>query len=530
MGKGVIISGGTDGQYQVQLKLHKSRIEALIVALTNQIAMLESKIETMEEGVEKEIAVLKKVALEKRKAYLQGVDVPDDPVVAAWCADLTEDLSGEVGTIEIPGERENVSIQPGHEGNAAYNAARDGQLQPAIAGTPESAFYNLALLPGWQKWKPTYRFGTITAVDGDICDVDLDAAKSSQKNMDINQATTLSNVPIEYMTCNGAAFSEGDGVIVEFEGQDWNSPKVIGFKDHPKPCGWRFHLMRMDGTLVDYSLGADFEVFNSSGTRVFLYDIAYDSETETWSFKIGGQPNPNGYWVEYSCPDGITTQYPGKYKLSDKRQAADLIKEGDYSDQIHYFKIHDAEWLPADRKRVEFSPFYGYIHYITTYNESQNTHTQRVLKIESSVQYKITERLRPDLFPKIWDWYYNAYWWEIYNAYAHPEQLEPPPEVRGRRVFLWNNMSETFIMEFHGSVFDSDPEPEYEMQEASYIVEEPSIEGIEHTVEVWSDMLEELYNEGFEDPFTYVGGEINTRFNYWEMVYFIIQLDFEAEE
>jgi len=530
MGKGVIISGGPDGQYQVKLKLHKSRIDALIVVLTNQIAMLESKIETMEEGVEKEIAVLKKVALQKRKAYLQGVDVPDDPVVTAWCADLTEDLSGEVGTIEIPGERKNVSIQPGYEGNAAYNAARDGQLQPAIAGTPESAFYNLALLPGWQKWKPTYRFGTITAIDGDICDVDLEAATTSQRNLDVNQSTKLYGVSIEYMTCNGAAFSEGDGVIIEFEGQDWNSPKVIGFKDHPKPCGWQFHLMRLDGTLVDESLGADFEVFDSNELPASLYDVTYDAETETWSFKIGGQQDPNGYWVEYSCPDGITTQYPGKYKLSDKRQAADLITEGDYTDQIHYFKIHDAEWLPADRKRVEYSPVYGEMHYITTYNESQNTHTQRVLKIESSVQYKITERLRPDNFPKIWEMYYNEKWWEIYNAYAHPEQLEPPPEVRGRRVFLWNNMAETFIMEFHGSVFDPDPDPEYEVQEASYIVENPSISGIEHIVEVWSDMPEELNGGGFEDPFTYVNGEFNSRYWAWEMVYFIIQLDFEAEE
>jgi hypothetical protein len=488
--------------------------------------MLESKIETMEEGVEKEIAVLKKVALEKRKAYLQGVDVPDGPVVAAWCADLTEDLSGEVGTIEIPGERESVNIQPGYDGNAAYNAARDGQLQPAIAGTPESAFYNLALLPGWQKWKPTYRFGTVTAIDGDICDVSLEAATSSQQNMNINQSVTLSNVPIEYMTCNGAAFSEGDGVIVEFEGQDWNSPKVIGFKDNPKPCGWQFSLMRMDGIRVDDSLEAEFEVYASNGLRCFIYDVAYDSETETWSFKIGGQSDPDGYWVEYSCIDGITTQYPGKYKTSDKRQAADLIKEGDYTDQIHYFKIHDAEWRPVERKRVAYSPVYGEIHYITTYNETDNTHTQRVLKIESSVRYKITERLRPDLFPKLWDWYYNPCMGYNY----HTQEIDPPPEVRGRRVYLWNNMSESFIMEFHGSVYNPEPDPEYEAMAASYIIENPSIEGIDHIIEVWSDMPEELYDEGCEDPCSYVNGEFLSRWWGREMVFFEITFDFEEEE
>ena len=38
------------------------------------------------------------------------------------------------------------------------------------------------------------------------------------------------------MTCNAKAFEVGDRCVVEFGGQDWASPRVIGFVDNPKPC------------------------------------------------------------------------------------------------------------------------------------------------------------------------------------------------------------------------------------------------------------------------------------------------------
>lgn len=50
-------------------------------------------------------------------------------------------------------------------------------------------------------------------------------------------------VPIEYMNCGSSVFVVGDTVIVEFENFNWNSPKVIGFKDNPKECGvWFYRL------------------------------------------------------------------------------------------------------------------------------------------------------------------------------------------------------------------------------------------------------------------------------------------------
>jgi hypothetical protein len=111
-----------------------------------------------------------------------------------------------------------------------------------MALTPAAAFYNLAMLPGWQKWKPTYRYGTITAIDGDTATLTLEAVTSTQQSLGVNQTSTLTNVPIEYMSCNGAAFEVGDEVLVKFTGQDWASPKIIGFKDNPVACEIPFYI------------------------------------------------------------------------------------------------------------------------------------------------------------------------------------------------------------------------------------------------------------------------------------------------
>jgi hypothetical protein len=169
----------------------------------------------------------------------------------AWCCDLTEDLGGTVGIIEIAGDREKgINLQPGFEGNAVYNASRDGELKqiqkfPTTSPTQE-VYWNWAMRPGWQKWKPNYRYGTITAIDydADTCDVALDACYATDtpdgQQLDINQSSSLSGVPIEYMDCDSAPFEVGDNVLVKFEGQAWASPKVIGFKEEPKACGSQY--------------------------------------------------------------------------------------------------------------------------------------------------------------------------------------------------------------------------------------------------------------------------------------------------
>lgn len=195
---------------------------------------------------------LKKTALEKEIERLERLIDEGERTQSAWCADLTEDLAAdaEVGTIEIKGESEQILVQPGYGGNAVYDQDRDGQLMPAGLATPAQSFYNYAMLPGWQKWAPTYRVGKIKDLDGDNCTVILDSARSAAQALDINQATELTEVPIRYMNCHGVAFEVGDRVLVRFEDQDWADPKVIGFEDHPRACDMRIKVIRDDGAIL----------------------------------------------------------------------------------------------------------------------------------------------------------------------------------------------------------------------------------------------------------------------------------------
>jgi len=237
MGKGTIIAHLGAGQYTVTLNKERVRIASAISALTIRIAALETRIAGLDDGREKSLVQLQKAALELRKTGLENA--PADPAITAWCADLTEDLSGIVGTLEIPGERGTVQVRPGYMGAAIYSGSRDGQLQDAIASTPVGTFYNWAMLPGWQKWMPTIRWGVLSDLDIDAhtCTVTLESAVSSAQGLNINpDNTVLTDVPIEYMSCNAAAFANDDVVLIELEGQSWDSPKVIGFKDNPAPC------------------------------------------------------------------------------------------------------------------------------------------------------------------------------------------------------------------------------------------------------------------------------------------------------
>ena len=151
---------------------------------------------------------------------------------------------------------------------------RDGQLQPSWASSPEATFYNWAIHPGAERWKPRYRLGKILFVDqtANTAIVELDPQQNSHASkghayeattLELNNpvkyvinpdtggqeavlpgpnvlvadgVTTLTDVPIEYMDCNALVFEVDDHVLVEFLDRDWTSPKIIGFAEHPKPC------------------------------------------------------------------------------------------------------------------------------------------------------------------------------------------------------------------------------------------------------------------------------------------------------
>lgn len=298
MGKALIKSGGAEGLYQVQLQYERSRAEGEIARLTADLAAIVARLPSLQTeidsaqlerdylwqvwqaqisnykndpiedneasitaaqkalrqatatlGARKAALVrqrLRQLASQKRIDFLND-QLPADVEVAAWCADYNEQLAGEVGLIEsglVAGPQ--FIIKPGGvDGDqAGYSAASDGQLTPIWAQSAAAAFLNYARLPGQAKWRPRYRLASIASIasETDSCDLILDSATSSHQRLNINQAASLSNVPILYMGCNAEAFTVGDHVVVEFIEQDWDQPRVIGFVDHPQPCGLKPYL------------------------------------------------------------------------------------------------------------------------------------------------------------------------------------------------------------------------------------------------------------------------------------------------
>ncbi|MFW6344804.1 MAG: hypothetical protein ACOC0M_00510 [Halomonas sp.] len=299
MGKARILSAEGEGRYTIEIledrtraESRKARNEQRIAEIDSELADLEQQLDDAQDEVEtaaqeqdaaiaayqadptdelrRAMAAGAQAVLEAAQArdavrvkvsqlnlerltrltQIDRVDaLPDLRQQEAWCADYTEDLDGEVATAEVPGEIGQVIIQPGYEGSevdawpegvqggAVWSPENDGAIQPALSGTPASVFYNLAMMPGWQKWRPSFRIATISNIDEDLCDITLDPATSSQQDLNVNAQGSYSEVPIYYMDCNGAAFEDGDRVLVAFSGNT-DQPMVVGFEREPKMCNF----------------------------------------------------------------------------------------------------------------------------------------------------------------------------------------------------------------------------------------------------------------------------------------------------
>lgn len=302
MGKATITGGGTDGQYTALVRFRRDTIEAQIAELETRADKYRDKIGSMPEGREKNMLKAQLLGVVKRISYL-GTAAPEDTPISVWCADLTEDLSGDVGLVEVPGQTQFFNIVPGYEGAATYDINTHGFLMPTVGLTSAQAYANLGLLPAWQKWRPTFRYAIITALDAGICSVDLEAATSTQQGLDVNQGTSLSGVRISYMDCDGAAFTEGDNVLVKFNGQDFTDPEVVGFKDNPKPCGYDFFIK---------------PVFNGhdpvQGNQTIKVGIIVDGELIEATGTVYGADNPAPDPALNGLADFREVGIPGKIK------------------------------------------------------------------------------------------------------------------------------------------------------------------------------------------------------------------------
>jgi hypothetical protein len=320
-----ILGGGPDGRYTIELDYGEDQKAALLNALSTLLARLDSAIATqlvlISEADAKEAAQVARVEaaqaaiisaaaslppgsqrpdttefkfelgqltqMQKRHAPLRlkldalkfdraqtlrrvaaWTNVNLIETRSAWCADFTEDaaVGSYVATADIPGESNLIVLAPG----CRPWAAGDGILTAREILSPAQAFFNAAILPGWQKFKPTYRWGTCTAIDeeADTMSVSLASQPSSAQSLGINQASTLTGVPVVYMSCNAGAFEVGDRVVVQFIGQNWESPRVVGFLDTPKPCGFACIYVTSPNIYFESNQTALFSQIMSRGVTV----------------------------------------------------------------------------------------------------------------------------------------------------------------------------------------------------------------------------------------------------------------------
>lgn len=353
MGKANILEAHGEGQYTIQIIEARERAESakrqaqariaerrvVIGALDNEIlganAAVGNAVAAQDAAVARfqseggDVAELSKYAaavmeaagarntLVSRRRALETMIVSDEALVArvgalpplrqmrAWCADYTEDLSGVVATAEVPGEIGQILIRPGFDGSNSWSSGADGAMQPALAGTPAGTFYNLAMMPGWQKWRPGFRVAIIAAIDGDQCDIDLDSASSSQQGLGVNAKDSYSGVPILYMDCDGAAFEEGDRVLVAFAG-NVKGPTVVGFESSPKVCCEAEILAIGPTTGQVWPVKSLYEGMSVKGGKAARWRII---EIESERLVVGGftDPDESGGRVLAGMPEEVDT-------------------------------------------------------------------------------------------------------------------------------------------------------------------------------------------------------------------------------
>lgn len=470
MGKAQIMSGGDDGLYQLKLLFDTTRSQDKIDRFTNTID------NTSPGTFPHEAAIVNRARV--------VANAPDDETVSAWCADYTEDLSGDVGTIEIPGERQRpVIIRPGYNGRATYDFRRDGQLTPVAAMTGAAAFLAAAMLPGWQKWQPQYRVGIIIdrriAGTGFLFDVALDDEHSTARNLSVNVSNNLVDVPAEYMDIGSLIFDVGDRVVIEFITRDYQRPRIIGFESHPRRADAIFYVKvtRGDGTIMTDDEDDDvlFSVEDSNEEALFVnqdYDDDPGSATyQYWKVRayylIYKEIDPDGYWLTIGCADSVPseTQYPFRYKEADKGDTDDLIPPGIYDAAVPY-------WVTEYESTIEEQSGAESMYELYLIGNAETQYVKETVK--SSIPYRVISTVTRT------EEYYRWLW--ACFVYYNPEE-----------VFVWDWGSELecvsdAIIEGEDiyQEIDGVATSVTNQEETNYY--DGSISGREHTLSVTSDI------------------------------------------
>ncbi|HEU6436568.1 MAG TPA: hypothetical protein VE028_03890 [Nitratidesulfovibrio sp.] len=311
MGKGTILSALGYGQYSVRVMRDVWRITNRREALARQAVQLDADAATIAtrraaaaadlaiaesrlndaiggdtdivQDRERAVTAAKAALLEADSQYAYVLaqsasvamerasleDVPDHRDVTAWCADYSEGLSGDVGTVEVFNLVDDypVQIRPGYDGAAAHSTGRDGLHQPVESGDAAAVFYNWAMVPGVERWRPLYSHARITYVAADSLTCGIIFTDGPRIGEYANDVT------FSYMDCGGAVFVLNDDILVQYTDRDPSKPVVIGFKDNPRPC------IQICASIYDF-------YFNMYADSTFL--AFYNAWTEK-----------NGQWIDH---------------------------------------------------------------------------------------------------------------------------------------------------------------------------------------------------------------------------------------
>lgn len=171
--------------------------------------------------------VLREIA--QWNTFEPSVTVPATDVMHRGSLGGVFSVGMSVTTMEANGEPQQAFV-------SGWTSIPSGTMRARQTMTPEQAFLNAAILPGWQKFKPTYRVATVTAVDVHAPSVTVALADDAAYglHLGINQSNTLTIADIRYDGGQGIvlslyAFVPGDSVLVGFDAQDWTRPFLIGF-------------------------------------------------------------------------------------------------------------------------------------------------------------------------------------------------------------------------------------------------------------------------------------------------------------
>lgn len=250
--------------------------------------------------------------------YLRLDKVPRTRNRTVWSADYSPDLGiatngdwNQIGTIEVPGEEQEVLLYPAKNLFRAWTPAIDGDMTPVAAQSPMAWFYNTCVVTGWQKYRPTYRFAKVLEIlTATRMKVELiPPLKSTYGDVDITPTLadltlpSYAEVECDYLDCHTQAFSIGDEVVVQYMAQNADQPKVIGFRHNPKPCSQITFYTPWDALRV------------RGGT-----------EAEWTNTKQQGQRYGNAYWVG----DGGACSWQGW-----KTRYRPHVEDGDYTRFIY---------------------------------------------------------------------------------------------------------------------------------------------------------------------------------------------------